>query len=117
MPDSFDVNLEDFEQRVLNVSHRLPVVVDFWADWCAPCRAITPALAKVADDFDGVIRIAKVEIDHEENMKLAGRYQLRGFPTLILFSKSRELGRFSGARSAHWIADWLSRNLSDDEGE
>jgi len=108
----FECGLEDFEERVLAASHDKPILVDFWADWCAPCHAITPHLNRVMGDMDGSIRLAKVEVDEGENMKLAGRYRLRGFPTIMLFHAGKELGRFSGARASHWIEDWIEQHLA-----
>lgn len=107
----FDVDLDEFEQRVIAASHHTPVLVDFWADWCAPCHAISPHLARVVSDLTGHIRLAKVEVDEGENMKLAGRYQVRGFPTVMLFSAGEELARFSGARPTNWIERWLDDAL------
>jgi putative thioredoxin len=109
----FDCGLDDFEQRVLAASRDIPVMVDFWADWCAPCHAITPHLKRVMADLEGKVRLAKVEVDEGENMKLAGRYRLRGFPTILLFHQGEELGRFSGARAAHWIEHWIAEHLHD----
>jgi len=108
----FNVDLPDFEQQVIEASKQTPIMVDFWADWCAPCHAIAPHITKVVNDAAGEIRLAKVEVDEGENMKLAGRYRLRGFPTIILFHHGEELGRFSGARATHWIHEWLDKHLS-----
>lgn len=106
-----EVHLEDFEAAVLEASHLGPVMVDFWADWCAPCHAIAPHLARVVESAAGRIHLAKVEVDEGENMKLAGRYQLRGFPTVILFRDGVETGRFAGARTAAWIDQWLDTQM------
>ncbi len=108
MPASpiFDVNENDFAEKVLEVSRRKPVLVDFWADWCPPCRALTPVLEKVIRGCHGEMLLAKVEVD--ENMRLAGRYKLRGFPTVILFVQGEEAGRFSGARSEQQVRAFLS---------
>jgi putative thioredoxin len=106
-----EVHLDDFEAAVIEASHGVPVLVDFWADWCAPCHAIAPHLAKVIESAAGRIHLAKVEVDEGENMKLAGRYQLRGFPTVILFRDGAELDRFAGARTATWIGQWLDTHL------
>ena len=108
----FNCDLDDFEERVLAASHQLPILVDFWADWCAPCHAISPHLSRVMGDLAGSVRLAKVEVDEGENMKLAGRYRLRGFPTVLLFRAGEELGRFSGARASHWIEDWIEQHLA-----
>jgi len=109
----FDCGLDDFDQRVLAASHSQPVLVDYWADWCAPCHAIAPHLARVLNDLDGAVHLAKVEVDEGENMKLAGRYRLRGFPTIMLFIGGEEVARFSGARSSNWIEHWISGHLAE----
>lgn len=108
MPHSliFDVVEADFPEKVIEASRRHPVLVDFWADWCPPCRALTPVLEKVIRGCHGEVLLAKVEVD--ENMRLAGHYKLRGFPTVILFSKGEEAGRFSGARSEQQVRAFLS---------
>ena len=108
----FNVDLHDFDSRVIEASRETPVLVDFWADWCAPCHAIAPHLSKAMAELDGRVLLAKVEVDEDENMKLAGRYRLRGFPTIVLFSGAEELGRFSGSRATHWILDWVEEHLA-----
>ena len=106
----FEVHLEGFQDKVLNASAEGLIMVDFWADWCGPCHALTPALSRVVQELGGAVRLAKVEVDEGENMKLAGRYGLRGFPTVILFHAGEELGRFSGAHPAHWVEQWLTEH-------
>lgn len=108
----FDVDLHEFDERVIQASHSTPLLVDFWADWCAPCHAISPHLKRVVSDLDGGVRLAKVEVDEGENMKLAGRYKVRGFPTIMLLRDGQELARFSGARPANWIEHWIDEHLS-----
>jgi putative thioredoxin len=107
----FDVDVEAFDERVLAASQQTPMLVDFWADWCAPCHAISPHLSQVISDLAGRIRLAKVEVDEGENMKLAGRYKVRGFPTVMLFSAGEEIARFSGARPFNWIERWIDEHL------
>ena len=106
----FDVTETDFSEKVLEASRGRPVMVDFWADWCPPCRALTPVLEKVTRGLHGAVLLAKVEVD--ENMRLAGRYRLRGFPTVILFVQGEEVGRFSGARSEQQVRAFLSDHLT-----
>ncbi len=107
-PYVFDVDEAGFQIRVLEASHQVPVLVDFWAEWCSPCISLAPALERVVDELAGRIRLAKVEVD--DNMRLAGHYRLRGFPTVILFHRGEELGRFSGSHPAHWIEEWLHQH-------
>ncbi len=111
----FEVGLEEFDTQVIAGSRASPILVDFWAEWCAPCHAVTPHLTRVVNHLEGAVRLAKVEVDEGENMKLAGRYRLRGFPTIILFVDGRELGRFSGARSSNWIEHWVTEHLAAGE--
>lgn len=110
-PHVFDVDQACFHAKVLKASGQRPILVDFWADWCGPCHVLAPHLERVVDEYDGSIRLAKVEVDEGENMKLAGHYRLRGFPTVILFQDGRECGRFSGSRSTHQVRDWLHTHL------
>ena len=108
-PDIYPATEADFSQRVIEASAQRPILVDFWAEWCPPCLALAPALEKVVHEQAGKIALAKVEVD--DNMKLAGHYRLRGFPTVILFHAGVELARFSGARHAPWVRDWLHEHL------
>ncbi len=113
LPLIFDVTEHDFTHKVIEASRDKPVMVDFWADWCPPCRALTPVLERVVR-MRHDIRLAKVEAD--DNMKLAGRYQLRGFPTVILFRNGEEAARFSGARTAQQVQEFLSQHLNAEFG-
>lgn len=105
----FDVNEPDFDEQVIQASATAPVLVDFWAEWCPPCRALTPVLEKVVRASAGAVRLAKVDAD--ENMKLAGRYGLRGFPTVILFVNGTEVGRFSSFRPESFVRGFLEEHL------
>lgn len=106
----YDTDLHRFQKDVLDA--QFAVLVDFWADWCPPCRTLTPILERVVHDLAGEVRLAKIEVDEGENMKLAGRYKLRGFPTVILFRNGEELGRFSSAKPDHWIRHFLKETLA-----
>lgn len=112
MADIFDIQLHDFETEVLAASHEHLVLVDFWAEWCSPCLVIAPVLQRVISGYSGAVRLAKLEVDEGENMKLAGRYRVRGFPTIILFKAGEEKARFSGAKPKHeierFINEWLN---------
>lgn len=108
----FDVDLVHFEDKVLLASNDMPVLVDLWADWCSPCLVIAPVLKKLVDEYDGKLKLAKVEVDEGENMKLAGRYQVRGFPTVLLINKGEEVARFSGAKPLSFLRHFIESNIS-----
>ena len=108
----FDVNEAEFQTQVLDASQANPILVDFWADWCPPCIVLSPVLERVVNGYGGKIRLAKVEVDEGENMRLAGRYGLRGFPTVILLVNGEEKGRFSSARADGWVKQFIDEHLS-----
>jgi putative thioredoxin len=110
-PNIIDANEDDFAERVIAASSTTPVLVDFWADWCPPCRVLTPVLERLADEYAGGFVLAKIEAD--ENMKLAGRYKLRGFPTAILFVNGAPVDQFSGARPPEYVREFLDRYLDN----
>jgi putative thioredoxin len=106
----FDVDYENFDSRVVEPSHERPILVDLWADWCSPCLVLTPVLVRIVEEFGGRLHLAKVEVDEGENMKLAGHYHVRGFPTVILFEQGCERARFSGARHVHAVREFVEQN-------
>lgn len=87
----------------------LPVVVDFWAAWCGPCRAMAPAFEQVAAELKTRVRFAK--LDTEQAQGIAARFGIRSIPTMILFRGGRELGRSTGAMDARGIRGWLERQI------
>ena len=105
----FSTSYEDFQERVLDVSQQQPVLVDFWAEWCSPCLVIAPVLERVIGEYAGTVLLAKVEVDAGagENMKLAGHYRVRGFPTVMMFRAGEERGRFSGAHPAPFVREFV----------
>ncbi len=90
-----DVTTPTFEAEVLEASKSLPVVVDFWAPWCAPCRALTPILEKVARDYAGRVKVVKVNSD--ENQELSQTFSIRSIPNVIAFKDGRPAAQFMGA--------------------
>ena len=106
-----NTSLEHFANDVIAASAAQPVLVDFWADWCAPCRVIAPVLEKVVAELEGRIRLVKLEVDAGDNMKLAGHYRVRGFPTVMLFHDGDEIARFSGARSRTQVLEFLHAHV------
>jgi thioredoxin 2 len=83
----------------------LPVAVDFWADWCGPCKMMAPHFAKVAKELEPKLRLAK--LDTEAAPEIAGRYAIRGIPTVIVFRNGREIARQSGAMDSRALRTWL----------
>ena len=109
--DIFDISWEDFAEQVLSASAQRPIMVDLWAEWCPPCLAIAPVLDKVIEEYAGAVALAKVEVDEGENMKLAGQYQVRGFPTILLFQHGELKGRFSSAQTVQFVCDFIERHV------
>ncbi|HYA76926.1 MAG TPA: tetratricopeptide repeat protein [Burkholderiaceae bacterium] len=102
---SIDVSQEDFSTQVLEASRTMPVVVDFWAPWCGPCKALGPILDRVVADFGGKLRLAKINTD--ENQELAAHYGVRGIPSVKAFIDGQLVDEFSGALSEPQVRRFL----------
>ena len=96
-----------FESDVVQAG--VPVLVDFWAPWCGPCRMVAPVLDQLADELDGKVRIAKVNVD--ESQEVAFKYQVSSIPTFILFKDGQMTDRTMGAMSKSAFESFLNRNL------
>ena len=102
----------EFDEYVLNASHTQPVLVDFWADWCGPCLFLAPVLKQVIEDYQGQVLLAKVDTEEDENLKLAERYKVRGFPTVVLIEKGEEVARFSSSRSVPYVREFVETHAT-----
>ncbi|MDD5268948.1 MAG: thioredoxin TrxC [Methylococcales bacterium] len=98
----------DYFQRHIT-RNDIPVVVDFWAAWCGPCKMMAPAYAQAAIKLEPRARLAKLNTEHEQG--IAGQFNIRSIPTLIIFKGGKEIARQSGALSAADIIQWVSRYL------
>ncbi len=87
------------------------VLIDFWAEWCGPCKQIAPALDEIAKEYEGKLTVAKVNID--ENPETPGRYGVRGIPTLMIFSGGEHIATRVGAAPKGQIAAWIDQVLKD----
>ncbi len=107
-----DVSEQTFDQAVIAESHRRPVLVDFWAAWCGPCRVLAPVLERMADEFAGKFKVAKLDTD--TNQALAGRYRISGIPACKLFVDGQVVDEFVGALSESQVRDFLARHIKSE---
>jgi thioredoxin 2 len=102
-----DVGGEIFDKQIARST--VPVLVDVWAPWCGPCRAMAPAYEAAARELEPKVRLIKLNSDNEQ--QIAGRLGISGIPTMILFGQGRELARTSGAMPAQQIVRWVREHL------
>jgi len=103
-----EVSDSSFEKDVLQSDR--PVLVDFWATWCAPCRMLEPTVAAVAEKYAANARVVKVDVDH--NPSISQRYGIKGIPTLILFKDGKEEARVVGATSKEAISRMIDKHVA-----
>jgi putative thioredoxin len=104
----FDTTLASFEQDVILKSKQVPVLVDFWAEWCGPCKALGPVLEKLAGEFAGGFKLAKVDVDKEQ--QLAGYFQIKSIPTVMLLKDGQIVDGFPGALPEGQLREFLQHH-------
>jgi thioredoxin 1 len=102
-----EFNGNNFETEVLK--SETPVLVDFWAPWCGPCKMIGPVIEELAQDFDGKVKVGKVNVD--DNQQLAGRFGIRGIPTVMVFKGGEAVNSFVGLQQKNDLASALETVL------
>jgi thioredoxin 1 len=109
MAKPFAVSDSSFEEQVLD--SETPVLVDFWAEWCGPCKMIAPIVDELADQYEGKLSVAKLDAD--ENPNIMQVYQVMGIPTLILFKDGRAIERITGFMPKERLLERLKPHLGD----
>ncbi len=104
-----DITLDNAQQYVIDESFKRPVLVDFWADWCGPCKTLMPLLEKLADEYNGQFLLARINAD--EQQVLAGQFQVRSLPTVMLIKDGQPLDGFTGAQSEVQVRQMLEQHL------
>ncbi len=99
----------DFQEKVINKSHELPVLVDFWAGWCGPCMMLGPVLEKIAEELDGKFILAKVETDSAP--EVSSKFGIMSIPSVKLFKGGKVVDEFVGAQPEAPIKQWLSQYI------
>ena len=103
------VNVTDDEFDGLIGDSDLPVVVDFWAEWCGPCKQMSPHIDTVSEELAGQIKVAKIDVD--ENPIAPSKYGVRGMPTLMIFKDGKVAATHLGAMSKQAISDWIKQSV------
>lgn len=104
----FDATAQNFEAEVLQRSLQTPVLIDFWADWCQPCKTLGPILEKLAEEFGGAFRLAKVDVEAEQ--ELGAAFQIRSIPTVVLVKDGQLLDGFQGALPEGQLREFLKHH-------
>lgn len=107
MAEPKDITTEDFTDEV--ETSDVPVLVDFWAEWCGPCKQLAPRIEELAEEFDGDVKFVKVDVD--ENQELAGQFGIRSIPTLLLFDEGEKVDQIVGSVPKERIKEEIEKVL------
>lgn len=99
-----------FQSEVIEASNAQPVMVDFWADWCRPCHMLAPTVAEIANEYAGKLKVVKLNVD--ENVNSAGRFNIRGIPTLLIFKGGQVADQIVGAVPKEQISKIVDRHVN-----
>ncbi len=111
-PYVFNVTAAEFQARVIEASFQTPVLVDFWAAWCGPCRTLMPLLAKITESYAGKLHLAKVDTDAEQ--ELAGHFGVRSLPTVMLVINGQPVDQFMGALPESQVREFLEKHITSE---
>jgi putative thioredoxin len=112
---AFDIDQQTFEAEVLQASMETPILVDFWATWCEPCKTLGPILEKLAAEFNGAFRLGKVDVDAQQ--ELAAMFGIKSIPTVMLVSQGQVVDGFAGALPEGQLREFLTRHVQPLEGD
>jgi len=110
-----EIELTDkiFKKEVLE--SKIPVLVDFWAEWCPPCKMMLSVVDEIAREFEGKIKVGKINVD--ANQELAGKYSVMSIPTFIIFKDGKNVSRFMGAQPKERVVEEIKRALKNEKGK
>lgn len=109
MSKPLTVTSDNFENEVLKSD--MPVLLDFYAVWCQPCKMLSPVIEELADDYDGKIKVAKLNVDN--NVEIAAEYSVMSIPTIILFKDGNAVSKLTGLRPKSDFTDMIDENIND----
>ena len=108
-----EVSIDTFQKLVIERSHKQLVILDISAQWCSPCRVLEPILNSVAAEYNNdEFSLTKLEAE-DENMKIAGQFSVRGFPTVVAFIRGEEIARFHSVQTHDFVREFIDKNLQE----